>query len=161
MLILFIQMHSLHNCQNELVVVLSITVHSVTIMPYLCRAFSALHVGFFFLRCIHLSCFLAVVGLHCCSWALQLQCADFSLWCLLLRNMGSRAGSFSSCCVWAQQLVLTGSGVHGLSCSVACGISSDQGSYPCLLCLASGFFTTEPPGKPCNTCYFYYFNLLD
>ena len=109
MLILFIQMHSLHNCQNELVVVLSITVHSVTIMPYLCRAFSALHVGFFFLRCIHLSCFLAVVGLHCCSWALQLQCAGFSLWCLLLRNMGSRAGGL-------QQLLRVGSVVsaHGL-----------------------------------------------
>ena len=34
---------------------------------------------------------------------------------------------------------------HRLSCSKACGIFLDQGSNPAL---ASGFFTTEPPGKP-------------
>ena len=36
----------------------------------------------------------------------------------------------------------------GLSCSVACSIFLDQGSYPCLLHWQGGFFTTEPPGKP-------------
>jgi len=35
--------------------------------------------------------------------------------------------------------------VRGLSCSKACGIFPDQGSNPCFLLLAGGFFTTEPP----------------
>ena len=38
--------------------------------------------------------------------------------------------------------------VQGLSCSVACGILPDQGIEPISAALASGFFTTEPPGKP-------------
>ena len=38
--------------------------------------------------------------------------------------------------------------VHGLRCSVACGIFPDQGSNPCLLHLVGWFFITEPPGKP-------------
>ena len=62
--------------------------------------------------------------------------ASFSLqWLLLLRRMISR---------------LVGSVVvaHGLSCSVACGIFPDQGSNPCALALAGGFFTTASPGKP-------------
>ena len=85
-----------------------------------------------------------------------LQCAASSLWwLLLLRSMGSRNASFSSCSMWAQQLQHTGIRVHGLSylwhvssvvaacrlqstgsvvvahrlsCSVACGIFLDQGS---------------------------------
>ena len=40
--------------------------------------------------------------------------------------------------------------VRGLSCSKACGIFPDQGSNPCFLLLAGGFFTTEPPGTPSN-----------
>ena len=102
------------------------------------------------------------MGLHCCHWALS-SCS-VQAFHRGVSSWGTRApgqAGFSSCCMWAPQLVLTGFGVHELSCSVACGIFPDQVSYPCLLCLASGFFTTEPPGKPCNTCYFYYFNLLD
>ena len=51
----------------------------------------------------------------------SLRCAGFSLsWLLLLWSTGSRhAGS----------VVV----VHGLSCSVACGIFPDQGSNPCPL----------------------------
>ena len=37
--------------------------------------------------------------------------------------------------------------VHGLSCSVACGIFLDQGLNLSLLHLAGSFFTTEPSGK--------------
>ena len=36
---------------------------------------------------------------------------------------------------------------HGLSCSIAWGIFSDQGSNSSPA-LADGFFPTEPPGKP-------------
>ena len=38
---------------------------------------------------------------------------------------------------------------HGLSCSVACEIFSDQGSRPCNMspALAGRFLTTAPPGK--------------
>ena len=35
--------------------------------------------------------------------------------------------------------------VHGLCCSVVCGMFPDQGSTPAL---AGRFFTTESPGKP-------------
>ena len=65
-----------------------------------------------------------------------LQCVCFSLrWLLLLRSTGSRHTGFSSCGTWAQQLWHPGSVVvaHGLSCSTACGIFSDQGSNPCPL----------------------------
>ena len=85
----------------------------------------------------------------------SLRCAGFSL-----QSMGSRRVGFSSCSTWAQQLwhagprahrlqqlwhagsavVLrelqsTGSVVvvHGLSCSVACGIFPEQGLNPCPL----------------------------
>ena len=37
--------------------------------------------------------------------------------------------------------------VHGLSCSVACGIFPDQGSNPCPPALAGGSVSTVPPGK--------------
>ena len=51
-----------------------------------------------------------------------------------LRLPGSRTGSVAV--------------VHRLSCFVARGLSPDQGSDQGSLALASGFFTTEPPGKP-------------
>ena len=37
--------------------------------------------------------------------------------------------------------------VHRLSCSMAHGIFPDHRLNTCLLALAGGFFTTEPPGK--------------
>jgi len=36
--------------------------------------------------------------------------------------------------------------VHGLSCSIACGIFPEPA-------LAGEFFTSEPPGKPARPCY--------
>ena len=63
----------------------------------------------------------------------SLRCSGFSLrWLLLLRSTGSRhVGSV----VVARGVKSTGSVVvaHGLSCSVACGIFSDQGSNLCPL----------------------------
>ena len=56
----------------------------------------------------------------------SLLCVGFSLWwLLLLRSTGSRRTGFSSC-AWASVVV-----VHGLSCSVACGIFLDQGLNLC------------------------------
>ena len=84
----------------------------------------------FFLNLFLFFLFLAALDLCCCAQAFSswgewgyslLWCAGFSLrWLLLLRSMGSRC---------------TGSVVvvHGLSCSVACGIFLDQGSNPCPL----------------------------
>ena len=45
--------------------------------------------------------------------------------------------------------------VHGLSCSVACGIFLDQGLKPAL---AGVFFTTELQGKP--FCPFFFNGFL-
>ena len=79
-----------------------------------------------------------MLGLHCsvgfslvaaskgCS---SLQCTSFSLQRLpLLQSMGSRAHGL-------QQLWHTGSIVvlHGLSCSLVCGVFPNRGSNPCLL----------------------------
>ena len=42
--------------------------------------------------------------------------------------------------------------VHRLSCSVACGIVPDQGSFdPMSPALAGRFFTTDPSRKPLNS----------
>ena len=69
----------------------------------------------------------------------SLWCAGLLLWLLLLQSMGSSHTGFSSCGTRAQQLWLVGSRAqavvvaHGLSCSAACGIFTDQGSNPYLL----------------------------
>ena len=71
----------------------------------------------------------------------SLQCMGFSLWWLfLLWSTGSRSMGFSSCGTWvsscgsrASQSAGSVVVVHGLSCSVACGIFPDQGSKPCPL----------------------------
>ena len=83
----------------------------------------------------------------------SLWCAGFSLqWLLLLRSMGSRHAGFSSCGSRALECRLSSCGtqasvavacgfqsvgsvvgVHGLSCSVACGIFPDHGSNLCPL----------------------------
>ena len=52
----------------------------------------------------------------------SLRCTGFSLQQLLvLWSTGSRRAGFSVCVVV----------VHGLSCSVACGVFPDQGLNPC------------------------------
>ena len=67
----------------------------------------------------------------------QLQCADFSLWWLLLGRQALGAQTsvvavlrLSSCSSWIQR---TGSVAHRLSCSAACGIFPDQGLNLCPL----------------------------
>ena len=55
----------------------------------------------------------------------SLRCSDFSLRWLLLWSTGSRRTGFCSCGMQPSVVV-----AHGLSCSVACGISPDQGSNP-------------------------------
>ena len=70
-----------------------------------------------------------------------MRCTGFSLqWLLLLWSTGIRLTGFSSCgtrasVVVARGLYSAGSifGVHGLSCSMACGIFPDQDSNPCPL----------------------------
>ena len=61
-----------------------------------------------------------------------LWCVGFSLWWLLLsQSTGSRHVDFSSChTLWHVGSVVV---AHGLSCSAACGIFTDQGSNPCPL----------------------------
>ena len=72
--------------------------------------------------------FLAALGLHCC--------AGFSLvavgWLLVAEHCVQRVWASG---VAAPRLWRTGSVVvvHGLSCSVACGILLGQGLYLCLL----------------------------
>ena len=88
--------------------------------------------------------------------SLQLCCASFSLWwLLLLLSTGSRVCEL-------QQLQREGSEVlvprsqstdsvvvaYRLSCSTASGIFPDQGSNPCLLHWQVDSFTTELPVKP-------------
>ena len=93
--------------------------------------------------------FLALLGLHCSAPASlaagsrgysSLQCSGFSLWRLLwLPGAGSRQTSFSGCSTWAQHLCVQALecgpvfAAHGLSCSVACGVFSDQGLNLCPL----------------------------
>ena len=83
-----------------------------------------------------------------------LQCVQASHWSGF-SYCGARAlgyTGFSRCGGWAQKLRLQGSGsivvAHRLHCLAACGIFPDQGLNLCLLHLARGFFTTEPPRKP-------------
>ena len=90
------------------------------------------------------------MGLHCCAWAFSScgergllfhcgaqasHCGGFS--CCGAQALGMQASvvvahGLSSCGSWALECRLN-SMVHGLSCSVACGIFPDQGSNPCPL----------------------------
>ena len=102
--------------------------------------------GFFFLRLIDLFYFLAVVGLHCCTWAFS-SCSARLLIVVssLLVEHGLQGRQASGVAVWVlgsycsralePGLVVV---AHGLSCSVACGIFPDQGAHPCLLCWQVG-----------------------
>ena len=102
--------------------------------------------------------FLAVLGLCCCAgFSLAVQSGGYSrcgAW--LLVAVPSLVAPAQAVGQWALRvaahgLKITGSVavVHGLSCSVACGIFQDQpGIKPISPALAGRFFTTEPPGKP-------------
>ena len=74
--------------------------------------------------------FLAVLGLHCCTWAFS--------------SCGKR-GLLSSCSAWSSHC-------DGFSCGraqLSCGMWNlpGPGIKPVSPALAGGFFTTEPPGK--------------
>ena len=78
--------------------------------------------------------FLAVLGLHCCTWAFS-SCGEWGLLsvavCGLLTVVASRGAraQASVCSTQSGSVVVA----HGLSSSSACGIFLDQGSDPCSL----------------------------
>ena len=83
--------------------------------------------------------FLAVLGLGCCLASLPAERADCSL---VVQASHCRGSPCEACFCGALTWVAAASGlwstgsvvvVHGLSCSVACGIFWDQGLNPCLL----------------------------
>ena len=102
--------------------------------------------------------FLAMLGFCCCMGSsLVAVSRGFSLLTVLgfLVTAGSlfvehRPQGLLALVVATPRLQITDSVVvvHGLSCSVACGIFLDQGLNLSLLHLAGSFLTTEPPGKP-------------
>ena len=78
----------------------------------------------------------------------SLQCVGFSLrWLLLLRSMGSRCKSFSSCGLWAIECRLSSCGSRA---SLLRGMWDlpGPGSEPMSPELAGIFLTTAQPGKP-------------
>ena len=81
--------------------------------------------------------FLVVLGLRCCERRLLSSCGAQVSHCdgFSLQSTGSRG-------------VYSVVAPHRLSCPTACGIFLDQGLNPCLLALAGGFCTPEPPGEP-------------
>ena len=82
----------------------------------------------------------------------------FSLqWLLLLQSMGPRG-------IWVHKLQSTDSVVvmHKLSCTVACGILSDQPKIaPMSLALAGRFLTSGPPEKSQEESFVYFHGALD
>ena len=93
---------------------------------------------------IYLICFLAVLGLCCCTWAFS-SCDEQGLlaswgpqashcwWLLLLQTTASRVCGLSSCSSRALEHWFNSCGTCGLSCSTASELFPDQGSNPCLL----------------------------
>ena len=73
------------------------------------------------------------------SYSLQLQCAGFSLWFLLLQSMCSR--SMGSVQLW-----------YGDQLSCSMWNPPRPGIEPVSLALAGIFLTTGPPGKSWNCC---------
>ena len=74
--------------------------------------------------------FMTVLGLHCCTWASS-SCDKWEL----PASRGARASHWGdfSCEAWAPGTWALVVAAHGLSCSAACGIVSEQGSSLCLL----------------------------
>ena len=102
-------------------------------------------VAFFSIFNIYL--FMAVLGLHCCTWLSltgkscsysALQCGFSLQWLLLLWIMGPRVYRLSRC-------------GHGIGCPPVCGIFLDRGAK-----LQGGSPTTGSPGK---SAFFFPFKL--
>ena len=105
-----------------------------------------------------------MLGLRCCEGFSLLAvsmgyslvgCVGFSLrWLLLLWRTGFRHEGLSGCSTGAQQLQFLGSKIRLNSCGtwayLLCGMWDLPGSgiEPMSPALASGFLSTEPPGKP-------------
>ena len=86
---------------------------------------------------------------------LWLQCSGSSLqWLLLLWSAGSRGAGLCSVVrgrgSYGSQALSTGSvvGAHGFTCPLACRISLDQGSNPCLLHWQAGSLPLYHQGSP-------------
>ena len=93
---------------------------------------------------------MTVLGLHCCvkffsscgKWGLLSSCSEQTFHGSGFSYCGAWAlghAGFVRCGTWAQYPWLLNSRaqaldeMHGVSCSMACGIFLDQGSNPCLL----------------------------
>ena len=98
---------------------------------------------------------LAVLGLHCCTWALLqlrraeatlwLQCSGLSVqWLLLLQSAGSKHTGFNGCAFWALKLSSCGVWAQLLHSMWALHRS---GIKPMSTALAGGFFTTSHQGS--------------
>ena len=91
---------------------------------------------------------------------LEFQCVGFLLqWLFLLWNMGSKAFGLQklrhvASVVTVPGLQSTGNTivVHGLSCSLACGILLDQGQNPCLLYWQADSLPLNHRGSP-RVCF--------
>ena len=92
---------------------------------------------------------LAALGLRCCARAFS-SCSEQGLLFVVVRGLlivvasrcrarplGARASVVVACGLSSCGSVVV---VHGLSCSVACGIFADQGSNPCPLHWQVEFF---------------------
>ena len=75
-------------------------------------------------------------------------CTVFALQWLLLLGMGSRARGLSSHGSWALKHRLNNCGTRAWLLHGMCDLPG-PGIKPASPALAGGFFTTEPPGKPC------------
>ena len=86
------------------------------------------------------------VGATSCCSAQASHCDGFSS----CRVQALGYVGFSSCSKWAQQLQLLGSraAMHGLSCSVACGIFPNQGSNSCLHIWQKDYYPPFHHGSP-------------
>ena len=89
---------------------------------------------------------MAVLGLHCCTWAL-FSCGK---WGLLSRCsvQASHCSGFSCCRAWALSAWASVVVSHRLSCPSVCRNLPGPGIEPESPELAGRFFTTEPTGTP-------------
>ena len=109
-------------------------IHFVLIFVYGVRWWSSFILFFFFL----INLFLAVLGLHCCVWALSSCSEQGPLLAAVHRPLiavASPAVEHGLQACGSQQSCHVGSAVvaHGPSCSTACGIFPDQRSNLCPL----------------------------
>ena len=120
----------------------------------------------FFLVSFKIYLYIVVLGLHYCEWAFSSQgerrlLSSHGVWASRCSGF-SRCGApalghvgVSSCGTWDQKLRFPGSRaqtqvvvVHGLSCSMACGIFPDQRSNPRLVHWQADSLPLSHQGSP-------------